>query len=197
MRPYGIVYAGVGGQGVLTASSIVGEAAIRRGLNVVMSEIHGMAQRGGSVVAEMRIGNARSSIVPEGEADVILGFEPVEAYRVAHKGGENTTVIMSTDPIIPFTVSVGKETYPPVEELIGALQEKFRVVTLSAVGLARRAGNLLTANVVMVGALTALPGFPIDREEMMEAVKVRVPPRFVEVNLKAFELGYEEVSRCL
>ncbi len=184
----GIVYAGVGGQGVLTASSIVGKAALKSGLNVVMSEVHGMAQRGGVVVTEMKIGDARSPLLGMGEADIIVGFEPVEAYRVLRKAHEDSWVVVNTEPIIPTTVSLGAGKYPSVDELI-AKMHGLKVIAIEATELARKAGNTITTNIVMLGALSTVPTFPIDKEILKEAIKESISPKYHALNMTAFELG--------
>ena len=189
----GIVFAGVGGQGVLTASSILGIAALKSGVNVIMSEVHGMAQRGGVVVTEMNIGDARSPLVGNGEADFIVGFEPVEAYRILHKARKGAHVIVNTEPIVPITASLGTAKYPNVEDLI-ARMKNVKVHPLEATQIAREVGNVITANIVMLGALSAVPEFPVDKESIIEAIKERFPPRHHEINLRAFEEGARAVK---
>ncbi len=190
----GIVFAGVGGQGVLTASSIVGEAALRAGLNVVMSEVHGMAQRGGIVVVEMNIGEAKSSLLGRGEADIIVGFEPVEAYRFLHKAHNGSYVIVNTESVIPTTASIGNEKYPDVDELIGSM-DSLNVLSLNATEIARKAGNVIAMNIVMLGALLSVPAFPIGEEYIIEAIKDKINPKYHKLNLKAFRMGYETVNK--
>lgn len=190
----GIVYAGVGGQGVLTASSIVGKAALLSGLNVVMSEVHGMAQRGGIVVTEMKIGReVKSPLLGSGEADIVVGFEPVEAYRILHKAHPGSYVVVNTEPIIPTTVSIQGERYPEVKEIIEKMKD-LKVISLEATELARQAGDAIATNIVMLGALAKIPVFPIKKETLIEALKSTINPRYHEMNLKAFELGYNASS---
>jgi len=193
MKPVAIVYAGVGGQGVLTASSIVGRAALLSNMNVVMGEVHGMAQRGGIVVTEMKIGRARGPLVGNGEADIIVGFEPVEAYRVLHKAKKGSYVIVNTEPIIPTTVSLEGEEYPDVNTLLENMKD-LKVVALEATELARKVGNVIAMNIVMLGALTKIPVFPIKKETVIEAIKRTINPKYHEINLRAFELGYEAAN---
>ncbi len=189
----GIVYAGVGGQGVLTASSIVGKAALLSGMNVVMSEVHGMAQRGGIVVTEMKIGEAKSPLLGQGEADIVVGFEPVEAYRILKKAHPGSYVIVNTEPIIPTTVSLEGKTYPDIEQILRNMKN-LHVVSLEATELARKAGNVIATNIVMLGALARIPLFPIKKEILEEAIKKTINPRYHEMNLKAFQMGYESIS---
>jgi len=185
-----IIFAGVGGQGVLTASSIVGKAALLSGINVVMSEVHGMAQRGGIVVTEMKIGDAKSPLIGKGEADIVVGFEPVEAYRALPKVHRGSYVIVNTEPIIPITASLGDSTYPDVNELLENMKG-LNVIPIEATEIARKAGDSITTNIVMLGALSKLPIFPLDKEILKEAIKQSISPRYHEMNLKAFEMGYE------
>ncbi len=193
MSAIGIVFAGVGGQGVLTASSIVGKAALLSGMNVVMSEVHGMAQRGGVVVTEMKIGEAKSPLIGKGEADIIVGFEPVEAYRVLHKAYKDTYVIVNTEPIVPITASLGDSTYPHVDELLENMQG-LNVLPLQATELARRAGGSIATNIVMLGALSRIPIFPIEKGVLEEAIKQTINRRFHEMNLMAFQMGYKAIK---
>ncbi len=188
-----MIFAGVGGQGVLTASSIVGKAALLSGINVVMSEVHGMAQRGGIVVTEMKIGEAKSPLIGKGEADIIVGFEPVEAYRALPKAHKGSYVIVNTEPIIPITASLGDSSYPEVNELLENMKG-LNVIPIEATELARKAGDSITTNIVMLGALVKLPIFPIEKEKIKEAIKQSINPRYHELNFKAFEMGYEAVE---
>ena len=190
----GMVFAGVGGQGVLTASSIVGEAALRAGLNVVMSEVHGMAQRGGTVVVEMNIGDAKSSLLGNGDADIVIGFEPVEAYRFLHKAHNGSYVIINTEPVIPTTASIGNEKYPDVNELIKNMKS-LNVLSLNATEIARKTGNVITMNIVMLGALVSVPAFPVEEEYIIQAIKDKINPKYHELNLRAFKMGYEAVRK--
>ncbi len=185
-----IIFAGVGGQGVLTASSIVGKAALLSGINVVMSEVHGMAQRGGIVVTEMKIGDAKSPLIGRGEADIVVGFEPVEAYRALSKVHEGSYVIVNTEPIIPITASLGDSPYPEVSKLLENMKG-LNVIPIEATEIARRAGDSITTNIVMLGALAKLPIFPLEKEKIKEAIRQSISPRYHELNFKAFEMGYE------
>ncbi len=191
-----IVFAGVGGQGVLTASSIIGIASLKAGMNVVMSEVHGMAQRGGVVVTEMNIGDARSPLVGDGEADIIVGFEPVEAYRILHKAHRGSDVIVNTEPIVPITASLGNAKYPSVDELLKNMNG-LNVYPLNATQIARDVGNVITMNIVMIGALTSLPSFPLEEKYVRMAIEERFPPKYREINIRAFEQGMKEIKGLL
>ncbi|NPA74573.1 MAG: indolepyruvate oxidoreductase subunit beta [Euryarchaeota archaeon] len=190
----GIVFAGVGGQGVLTASSILGVASLKAGLNVVMSEVHGMAQRGGVVVTEMNIGDAHSPLVGRGEADIIVGFEPVEAYRVLSKAHPGTHVVVNVEPIVPISASLGNAQYPEVQMLLDRMNN-LKVYPLEATQIARDLGNVITANIVMLGALSAIPGFPVPADSIKAAIMDKFPKSVHEINLKAFDKGAEQVRK--
>ncbi len=190
---YNILLVGVGGQGVLLASSVLGNAAMEDGLNVVMSEVHGMAQRGGSVTATVRIGSdAKSPLIPRGGADVLIGFEPAETYRHLHFAHRSTFVVTNMHPIIPIQVSMGLEGYPEVDTILGAARElNDHLLPIDADGLAAESGNRMAAGAVLVGAVCALDRFPISRESVHRALAARVPERHAEANAKAFDKGFE------
>ncbi len=190
-----IVIVGVGGQGILTSSQVIGRAALTKGLDVFMSEVHGMAQRGGVVVTTVKLGEkVNSPLIGDGDADILLGFEPIETYRAINKASEDTWVITNTAQIVPFTVSTGKQSYPNIDKIFEALDDVTdRFVKLDARKLAMEAGAAITQNIVMVGALTATGVLPMSKDEMLEAVRQSVPERFREMNEKAFLKGYEQV----
>ena len=124
-KNYSIYISGVGGQGIIKTSVIIGEAAMLEGYDVVMSEIHGMSQRGGSVSTELKIGNFKSSIVEEGKADLILAFEPIEVLRGLNKANKDTTLIFNTFPIVPSTLTQTGETYPEIDDIVKNLNDNF------------------------------------------------------------------------
>lgn len=186
-----IFFTGVGGQGTLLATRMVGEAALAEGLPVTMSEIHGMAQRGGVVESSVVIGKAFSPTIPDGEADILMAFEPLEALRAIPKCHTGSLIIASTAPIVPFTVAVGQSTYPEVAELEHAIKERIsNLLWLDAVELARKAGSERASNTVLVGVLAGTGRLPIARRSWEEALQKTLPPRLVEINRQAFEAGY-------
>ncbi|MFO8050132.1 MAG: indolepyruvate oxidoreductase subunit beta [Thermoplasmatota archaeon] len=186
---------GVGGQGALTVSKIIGYAAIRKDVQIVVSEIHGMAQRGGVVQTTIRLGETISPLPFDQDITSLVGFEPLEVYRSRGQLTEETVVVLSTDPIRPTTVSSGGAEYPEVDEIITDLKSKMKCVfELSAREKAMEAGNEKTTNVVMLGALVGTDVMPFTYEEMREAVKNSVPSKSLEANLKAFDLGYSETN---
>ena len=187
-----IFFTGVGGQGTLLATRLVGEAALQEGLLVTMSEIHGMAQRGGVVESSVVIGNSSSPTIADGEADVLMAFEPLETLRALPKCHARSWVISSTVPIIPFTVATGKSAYPSLEHIYDLVQAKVeRLIRVDALQLARQAGSELTANMVMLGTLAGTQRLPIAETNWRGALKERLPGRFLDMNEKAFALGYE------
>ena len=190
---YTIQIVGVGGQGVLLASMVLGNAAMSAGYDVAMSEVHGMAQRGGSVLCTLRFGEGTiSPLEAAGGADLLLGFEPAETCRNLGLCNKDTKVIMNLDPVYPSMVAAGFETYPEVQSLVdAAMKLNSNIMTIGATNLAIEAGKAVAANAVMIGAVAAVEGFPLSKELLLEKLKENVPPKFLELNLKAFDLGYE------
>ena len=186
------VFVGVGGQGNLLASRLLGEAALSMGIPAVVSEIHGMAQRGGVVESAVLMGNVTSPIVSNGEADVLVGFEPLETMRTLGKCNNGTLVITNTQPLPPFTVTVGQGRYPPVDEVLDLIETKVeRVIALNGNELAAEAGNPLSLNMVMLGALIGSAETAVTEESMKETLSTSTKKAFLESNLKAFDLGME------
>lgn len=192
-----IFFTGVGGQGTLLATRLVGEAALEQGLPVCLSEIHGMAQRGGVVESSVVVGNIASPTIADGEADILLAFEPLEAARALPKCHAGSLIIANTAPLVPFTVAVGQSQYPQLAQMHDLLENKVaRLIWFDAVELARRSGSDKAANVVMVGVLAGLRPLPIDDRSWQQALQKTVPARFLEMNQKAFEAGREFGSSC-
>jgi indolepyruvate ferredoxin oxidoreductase beta subunit len=197
VKEFNIVLAGVGGQGTLLAGEIIGTAAVKEGLNVRVSEIHGMAQRGGAVVSNVRIGDGVfASTLVEGQANVLLGFEPLETLRNLKSASEKTIVIVSTQRIPPTELTAKNTAYPTIEEVLNKIHLfTSKAVVVEAAELARKAGNRLAQNSVLLGALAAVEGFPMNAESLVEALRELVPKKHVEVNVKAFELGHDSVKK--
>lgn len=187
-----LLITGVGGQGAILASDIIGKAAVTAGLPIRAAETHGMAQRGGSVVNHIRVGNDYGSMIPKKGADLLLALEPMEAVRYLDFLKDGGIVIMNTQPIIPVTVTSGLTKYPEVSDILDFLSEKYIVKAFNADDLAYEAGNRLAMNVVMVGAVSGY--LPIPKETLLESVKVLVPQKTIEVNLRAFEAGRQKVE---
>jgi indolepyruvate ferredoxin oxidoreductase, beta subunit len=191
-----IVFVGVGGQGNLLSSRVLGEAALLAGMPVNVSEVHGMAQRGGVVESAVVLGGALSSIVSDGEADVLISFEPSETLRALGKCSKESTVITNVTPLMPFTVMVGKGVYPGIKEALNLIQEKVkRLIALNADALAEEAGSAMAVNIVMLGALAQSNTVPVTADQMKEALKQNLKQKLWDINLKAFDLGFEAASK--
>lgn len=192
------VFVGVGGQGNLLASNLLGQAALSMGIPVVVSEIHGMAQRGGVVESAVLLGGAASPIVSNGEADVLVSFEPLETLRILTKCNNKTLVITNAQPLPPFTVAVGQGKYPPVDEILGKVTKKVgKVVSLNGNDLAEKAGNVLSLNMVMLGALIGTGATPVTEEVMKKIISSSTKKAFLDSNLKAFDLGKESAQKVM
>ena len=187
MNVFNILISGVGGQGVLLTSKIIAEAALRAGLDVKQSEVHGMAQRGGSVLSQVRFGEqVFSPIVTEGEADLLIGFEPLETARYLHFLKDDGAVIYNTRPIGTIGVSTAAEKYPTdINETIKSRAKT--VMPFDGTELAVKAGDKRTLNLVLLGA--ALQFLPIKEDVIVEAIKNTVPKKVLEMNQKAFAAG--------
>jgi indolepyruvate ferredoxin oxidoreductase beta subunit len=192
------VFVGVGGQGNLLASNLLGQAALSMGIPVVVSEIHGMAQRGGVVESAVLLGGANSPIVSNGEADVLISFEPLETKRILPKCNKKTLVITNAQPLPPFTVAVGQGKYPPVDEILDKVGKKVgKVVSLNGNDLAEKAGNALSLNMVMLGALIGTGATAVTEKVMKDIIAGSTKKAFLESNLKAFDLGKETAQKLM
>lgn len=187
-----LLITGVGGQGAILASDIIGKAAVTAGIPIRAAETHGMAQRGGSVVNHIRVGNDYGSMIPKKGADLLLALEPMEAVRYLDFLKDGGVIIVNTQPIIPVTVTSGLTKYPEVPDILEFLSEKYIVKAFNADELAYEAGSRLAMNVVMVGAVSGY--LPIPKEIILESVKALVPQKTIEVNLRAFEAGRQKVE---
>lgn len=189
MKTMSIMIVGVGGQGTLLASRLIGYALTKKGYDVKLSEVHGMSQRGGSVVTYVKYGEkVYSPIVDEGEADFILSFEAIEGARWLPRLKKGGRIITNEREIYPMPVITGRMAYP--ENAISKLREKADVVSLDALSLAERAGSAKAVNTVLLGVLSRdMP--EITGDEWMEAIDAVVKPAFVELNKRAFRMGRE------
>jgi indolepyruvate ferredoxin oxidoreductase, beta subunit len=188
-----IVIAGVGGQGVILISDVIGRAAVMAGKPVCGAETHGMAQRGGSVINHTRIGCRFSPMVASGGADVLVALEPAEALRFAHFLSPAGVLLVNTRPVLPSTVTCGQAGYPSLQEILAPLRARCgKVIAVEATALAEKAGIAVAMNVVMLGALARY--IPLSEEMIMQALSFVVPPKFLEANKKAFSLGKAEVE---
>lgn len=182
-----ILFSGVGGQGILLASEITAYSLLAAGFDAKKSEVHGMAQRGGSVTAQLRYGKkVYSPLIEPGKADILVAFEMMESARYLPYLHAGSKVIVNTQKILPPSVATGQAAYPA--DTFELLEEKnIDVITVDGLGLARSVGEVKTVNVVMVGAMAKY--LPIDASVCVDVINKRVPERFREVNLKAFEAG--------
>jgi indolepyruvate ferredoxin oxidoreductase beta subunit len=181
----------VGGQGNLLASSVLGEAALLSDIPMRMSEIHGMAQRGGVVESALIFGDAHSTIISDGDADVLVGFEPAETLRALGKCNARSVVITNLAPLMPFTVNIGQGVYPDLKKLQELIRAKTaRLIAFNATALAREAGNVLSVNMVLLGALTQTRVLPFSVDNVKTAMQRKTKPAFLDANVKAFDLGF-------
>ena len=190
-----IILTGVGGQGVITAANILGKAALKSNINVFVSEVHGMAQRGGSVNCSVRMGNVSGPLVSSGTADVIISTEPIEALRYIQYSNKKTKIVTDINPVIPYTVSVGAEKYPDIKKVFSELNKYGELYKIDAVKLSKDAGALITKNIVMLGALAATNVLPFKHEVLLETILENIPAKFKVINKKAFENGLKAIKK--
>jgi len=195
MKPTRLIIVAVGGQGNLLVSRVIGESALIAEVPVRMSEIHGMAQRGGVVESSIVFGDAQSTIISDGEADVLVGFEPSETLRALNKCHSGTVVISNLAPLSPFTVTTGRGVYPDLNVIQSLIRSKTaKLIAFNAESLAREAGNILSVNMVLLGALIQTGKIPLTKETVQEAIRTKTKKAFVTYNLKAFELGFSTAA---
>ena len=194
MRNVSIMIAGVGGQGTLLTSRVLGTAALKAGYDVKMSEVHGMSQRGGSVITYVKIGSdVKSPIIEKGEADILLCFEKLEALRWLDYAKKDGAIIINDQKIDPMPVIIGKATYP--DNIIKNITTSFKnVCAIDALETAKKLGNLKVLNIVMVGLMAKSTDIPA--ETWREAIRETVKEKFVDINLKAFDEGYK-IAGCM
>lgn len=190
MMTKNILIAGVGGQGIILAGKVISNGLLKSGYDVKMSELHGMSQRGGSVISQIRFGKkAYTPLIEKGEADVILAFEKLEALRYVDYLSEDGILILNDLKIEPASTMAGKEAYPG-EDMFDDLKEKVKsTVVIDASKIAEENGNLRTQNIVLVGAL--VKALDLDKDIFEETIREVVPERFLDVNLKSFNSGLE------
>ncbi len=188
MKTVGIMIVGVGGQGTLLASKLLGRLLLDEGYDVKVSEVHGMSQRGGSVVTYVRFGEkVYSPVITSGEADYIVAFEKLEAARYLSYLSKDGKMIVNTQQIDPMPVIIGKAEYP-TEVLTEIENAGVSIDMLDALTLAEQAGSSKAVNIVLMGRLAHYLG--IEKEKWLAAIEKQVKPAFIELNKKAFELGY-------
>ena len=187
METKNIMIVGVGGQGTLLTSRILGGITIKAGYDVKLSEVHGMAQRGGSVVTFVRYGEkVNEPIVEEGQADVLIAFERLEALRYAHFLKKDGVLVVNDQRIDPMPVVIGAAKYP--EGIIEGLEKKYKVLKVDAMAEALKLGNARTFNIIVLGM--AAKHMDFKKEDWLEVIENTVPPKTIEINKQAFEVGY-------
>ncbi len=195
--PFNVIITGVGGQGNVLASRLLGGMLASKGYLVTIGETFGASQRGGSVMSHVRISGKSvvSPQIPRGMANVIVSLEPSEAVRVMAVYGKTDTIFLTNiEPIYPVGVIRGELDYPSVDEIKNAVKSMLRrAFFIDATGLAFTLGNPILANIVMLGALGALAVVPFDRDDFNKAIALRLPPGQTEINLRAFDEGYRLV----
>ena len=191
-----IVFSGIGGQGIVVASDIFCEAALIDGWDVAKAEIHGMAQRGGSIVAHVRVGEkVQAPLIESGKAHLILGFELLETARVLPMLKDNGTVIVNTKYIPPSTSLVGSAKSINDEKLLAMIRDRVHIVhEIDGVDIATKLGNTLVVNTILLGALSAIPENPVKQEAFEKAISLRLKEKYVNLNLKAFQVGRKQVD---
>jgi indolepyruvate ferredoxin oxidoreductase beta subunit len=191
MDKMNIMVVGVGGQGTLLTSRIIGKTALNAGFDVKLSEVHGMAQRGGSVVTFVRFSEKVSEpVVEEGEVDILVAFERLEAYRYAHFLKKDGIIIVNDARIDPMTVVIGASEYP--QNIIENLEKCHKVYSIDGISIAKQLGNSKVLNSVVLGLAAKFIGF--DKQEWISVIEKTVPPKTIEINEKAFILGYDYVK---
>ena len=193
-RKTSIVLTGVGGQGVITAANILGKAAVRAKTNVYVSEVHGMAQRGGAVNCTVRLGDVSGPLVAAATADVIVSLEPVEALRNIMYANKKTKIITDINPVVPFTVSVGGEKYPNLDDIYKEIQSRAILFKIDALKIAKDSGAAITKNIVMLGALAAADVLPFKSDFLLETILENIPVKYKDINKKAFDSGMKALK---
>jgi indolepyruvate ferredoxin oxidoreductase beta subunit len=193
MKNVNIMIVGVGGQGTLLASRVIGNVVIKEGYDVKLSEVHGMSQRGGNVVTYVKYGEKiNSPLIEKGEADIILAFEALEALRWIEFLKPEGILIVNEQEINPMPVIMGRAKYP--DNIISKMSQNVKsVMSLNAFDIANECGNSKAVNVVLIGLLASISDIP--QECWLEAIKEVVPAKVLDVNLKAFKAGYERGQR--
>jgi indolepyruvate ferredoxin oxidoreductase beta subunit len=193
--PFNLIIAGVGGQGNILASQVVAHAALIENLHTTIGETYGVSQRGGSVMSHIRVtaGSPLGPLIPQGEGDLLVGFEPIETLQVAMEfGSPQIRVILNPRPVYPIGVLAGDMTYPPIERILELLEHHVAdLKTLPATDIAKEAGEIRAMNLVMVGALAATGLLPMKKESYVRAMEGQFRDHTLEVNRRAFEKGYE------
>ena len=192
--PLNLIIAGVGGQGNILASAVIAQAALLEGIDATIGETYGVSQRGGSVMSHVRLtaGASPGPLIPRGEADILMGFEPLETFQVALEfANRETRVLCNPRPVYPIGVLGGDTSYPPVEEMLEILERQAAdLAVIQATEIAREAGEIRSMNLVMVGAVAGMGLLPLKQESYRTVLGDLFKGRALEVNREAFEQGF-------
>jgi len=198
--PLNIIICGVGGQGNILASELLASALVDKGYFTTVGETYGASQRGGAVMSHVRVSERRQygALIPQGAAHILVGFEPIETLRVARKyGSKRTRVILDSRPNFPLAVLAGDIEYPLYEAVTRELEYLCAsVLTIDAIERAKEAGRAQAANILMMGALTALPEMPLQAEDYEQVLRKRFQAEVYELNRKVFNQGYELINNA-
>ena len=193
-----VVICGIGGQGNILASGLMGSALVEKGYKVSVGETYGASQRGGSVMSHLRVSDERERgvLIPHGQADIVVAFEPVEALRILRVyGNKNTKVIYDTRPAYPLGVLIGEDEYPALEDIDAEIKDRCaESYPLPATDMAMEAGNAKVANIIMMGALAAMDEMPIEPEEFYKALEQNFKGKVLDMNKNVFMTGYEFIN---
>ena len=196
--PFNVIIGGVGGQGNVLASQILGEMLVSQGYIITIGEAYGASQRGGAVMSHLRISakDQFSALIPEGQCDLLIVLEPVEGLRILdYFGNPRVMTLLNTRPIYPIDVISGNATYPEVSKVVVRIKGlSRRVWTLNATEVALEMGDPIFANIVMLGALSAMEVLPIHRQGFESVITDLLPSRTLDENMKAFDKGREVVQ---
>lgn len=192
---FDIIFAGVGGQGVLTVAGIVARAALIEGYNVKAAELHGLSMRFGAVETHLRFGHKiHSPLVKKGEADLVISLEPLEAVRVAHYAKQSTSYVFDVKGQIPVGAYLEKQVYPSLDKIIDMLKKvspKGKIFAVEASDVARKNfGSVVAANIVLLGKALAQGLLPLKKESVLKAMEQVLPDKLLDANKKIFELGF-------
>jgi indolepyruvate ferredoxin oxidoreductase, beta subunit len=191
-KSFDVLIVGIGGQGTILASNVLGDACVIEGRHVRGAETHGMSQRGGSVETHIRIDGKFGPLIAPGTADLLIAFDVLEAVRYRHFLKQGGVMVVNREMVVPTSVFSGKQPVPTIDEVEAELKAgSAKVILVDATSIAAQAGNPLAANIVLLGA--ASDKLPLAAESLSEAVRRNVPPKTVSINEKAFDLGKEAV----
>jgi indolepyruvate ferredoxin oxidoreductase beta subunit len=195
-KSFDMLLAGVGGQGIILAGQIILESALKKGHRVYAFEEHGMARRGGAVASHIRFGEELyTPLIPIGFGKLLAAFEPAEALRHLQFMDTESKIILNTKAVVPVSVSTQKGSYPEINDILDVLITRSReIYAINATALAKEAGNPISMNIVMIGAICACGAVDLPKEGVLEIIAKRSPSYSKDINIRAFELGYEIVE---